>query len=142
MLFGFISAIFFISLSVIPDPNIKGTCIEKILASIYGALVGFAPLFIINVISKVLFKRDGMGGGDMKLMAVTGLFLGMNTIVAMLFAIYLGGFAGAIILIFSKKKSSSLSGHYMPFGPFLALGSFVSMLYGTDIIRWYIGLIS
>lgn len=140
MLFGLAAAIIFVALSIVPD--IQGTYIEKMLDSVYGALIGFSPLFIINIISRVLLKRDGMGGGDMKLMAVTGLFLGMtHTIVAMLLSIYIGGLAGAIILLCSKKNKTSSSGHYMPFGPFLALGSFISMLYGTDIIRWYFNLI-
>lgn len=141
VLFGFIVAIIFVALSIVP--NINGTYLEKILDSFYGALIGFTPLFIINVVSRVLLKRDGMGGGDMKLMVVTGLFLGMtHTIVAMLLSIYIGGLAGAIILLCSKKNKTSSSAHYMPFGPFLALGSFISMLYGTDIIRWYINLIA
>jgi prepilin signal peptidase PulO-like enzyme (type II secretory pathway) len=110
---------------------------------------------LINLGAKLILKKEGMGGGDMKLIAFAGLFLGFRlTIVAMLAAIYLGGIAGAVILISARikqKKASSqdrdepeegISGHYMAFGPFLAFGAFIARLYGNHIIEWYLNLIS
>ncbi|MCK5129310.1 MAG: prepilin peptidase [Clostridiales bacterium] len=150
VIFGLICALICVFTAIAPAAN-DGYWYNA-LDALYGALVGFAPLFIVNVVAKLILKRDGMGGGDMKLMIVVGLFLGLQqTIIALILAIYMGGIVGAIILLVSRYKSrkdtendneDKKPGHYMPFGPFLALGSFISMLFGAGILQWYINLLS
>ena len=149
MIFGAVVGIIFVAAKVVPDTS--GSYLRNALDALYGALAGFTPLLVINLGAKLIAKKDGMGGGDMKLMAVVGLFLGLKlTVAALIIAVYLGGIAGAIILLYAKRKSRNQDsenddqekkGHYMAFGPFLAVGSLTAMLYGSKLIEWYMSLI-
>lgn len=89
------------------------------LDTILGMIAGGGILLLLS------FIPNAMGGGDIKLMFAIGAFLGLNkTIWALLLAFILAS-AVSIVLIFSKIKDAR---EYIPFGPFLALGSFISMI--------------
>jgi len=101
-----------------------------------GIVVGGGIILIIGLAGSAIFKKEAMGGGDVKLAAMVGAFLGWRYIIISLF---LGFFLGAIvgiILILSKIKSREDT---VPFGPFIVLGSFITLLWGEKIITWYIG---
>jgi len=101
-----------------------------------GILVGGGIILIIGMAGSVIFKKEAMGGGDVKLAAMIGAFLGWRYIIISLFlGFFLGALAG-IILILSKIKSREDT---VPFGPFIVLGSFITLLWGKKIISWYIG---
>lgn len=101
-----------------------------------GILGFFAGALIILVI--ILISRGGMGAGDMKLMGVIGLFLGLKGVVLTLFfGILMGGIIGAFLLMTKIKDRKSA----IPFGPFLALGTFVSLYWGEQILNWYLSLL-
>lgn len=76
-----------------------------------------------------------MGGGDIKMMAMVGAFLGWK---AVILTTFLGSLFGAIIgvglMIFMGKEKGSL----IPFGPFLALGAIISLFFGQEILIWYL----
>lgn len=81
----------------------------------------------------VLTKGQGIGGGDIKLMAAAGLLVGWKQI---LLALFVGSVIGSVIhlsLMKWQKKERILA-----FGPYLAVGIFVSMLWGKEIISWYL----
>ncbi len=146
MIFGAIAGVLFVATNIVPGA--KEGYLSNVLDAFYGALVGFTPLLLINIGAKIIAKKDGMGGGDMKLMAVVGLFLGLKlTIAALIIGVYLGGVAGAVILISARVKAkkqdeeNESNGHYMAFGPFLAAGSLLAMLFGSQLIGWYMALI-
>jgi leader peptidase (prepilin peptidase)/N-methyltransferase len=107
--------------------------------SALGVLVGGGIILIIGMAGSVIFKKEAMGGGDVKLAAMIGAFLGWRYIIISLFlGFFLGALAG-IILIMSKIKSREDA---VPFGPFIVLGSFITLLWGEwgeKIISWYIG---
>ena len=104
--------------------------------SALGILAGGGIILIIGLAGSVIFKKEAMGGGDVKLAAMIGAFLGWKYIIISLFlGFFLGALAG-IILILSKIKSKE---DMVPFGPFIVLGSFVTILWGEKIISWYIG---
>ncbi|MDK2800101.1 MAG: leader peptidase (prepilin peptidase) / N-methyltransferase [Clostridiales bacterium] len=99
--------------------------------SIAGFFAASFPLLVIAVLSK-----GGMGGGDVKLMAVAGIFLGWQLILLALFlASMIGSVVGIALIVLKIKKRKDL----IPFGPFLAAGIFIVMLYGHEIIKWYLG---
>lgn len=106
--------------------------------SLLDALIGFfaasVPLLIIAFLSK-----GGIGGGDIKLMAVVGIFLGWKGV---LLALFIGAVTGAIIgiigMILKKKKRKDV----IPFGPFLCLGILVAIIYGEQLIDMYINFIN
>jgi prepilin signal peptidase PulO-like enzyme (type II secretory pathway) len=80
-------------------------------------------------------QGHGMGFGDVKLAFLLGLFLGWPVILPALFASFLlGALFGIILIVFRKKKMKS----EVPFGPFLVIGTFVGLAWGTDILTWYL----
>lgn len=99
-------------------------------------LIGFfaisLPLFVINLVI-----ADAFGGGDIKLMAICGFLIGwQNIILAMFIGLVTGGAYGAFLMATKKTKEE----RHMPFGPFLALGIYISMLWGKEIIHLYLSL--
>ncbi len=95
-----------------------------------ASLLGGGILLSIAVAS-----RGGMGGGDIKFAAALGLWLGWKYVVLTLLLAFIFGSIGAIFLLFFKMKGRK---DKIPFGPFIAFGAFISMLYGTEIITWYV----
>ncbi|MEG6615865.1 A24 family peptidase [Peptococcaceae bacterium 1198_IL3148] len=94
-----------------------------------GALVGFGALFVVAVVSK-----GGMGGGDVKLAGVLGLYLGWPNI---LMALFLSFIIGSVIgLTWAAVKQKSLK-TALPFGPFLSVAAMLVLLWGQEIISWY-----
>lgn len=100
-------------------------------------IIGF---FIISVPFFILaYFSGGMGGGDIKLIAVAGLLLGYpSTLVAFLISSISGGIVAIILLLQKKETRKSM----IAFGPFLCIGIAVAYLYGPQIINWYITLIT
>jgi leader peptidase (prepilin peptidase)/N-methyltransferase len=99
-----------------------------------GLLVGGGLLYFMAWISPYLFGKEGMGGGDIKLLAMIGAFLGWKPV---LLTVIVGGMVGAVVgvtLIAFRVMSRDA---YIPFGPFLSLGAVVAMLYGGEILEWY-----
>lgn len=95
-----------------------------------GALLGGGLLLIVALVS-----RGGMGGGDIKFAAALGLWLGWQyTLMTLLLAFLLGGVIGVVVLALKIKGRKDV----IPFGPFIALGAFISLLYGIDLLRIYI----
>jgi leader peptidase (prepilin peptidase)/N-methyltransferase len=100
-----------------------------------GLLIGGGTLLVIALLSLVILKKEGMGGGDVKLMGMIGLFLGWKqTMVALILSIYIGGIIGGFLLLSKLKKA----GDHISYGPFIALGSAITMLYGDEIMNWYL----
>jgi leader peptidase (prepilin peptidase)/N-methyltransferase len=100
------------------------------LDSLVGIAVGGGLFFLIIVAS-----GGGMGGGDMKLGAMLGAFLGWPvTLLAVFVAVLLGGTL-AIALLASGRRGRKDA---IPFGPFLAAGGVAGLFWGTDIVAWYV----
>jgi leader peptidase (prepilin peptidase)/N-methyltransferase len=96
-----------------------------------GGGIGFILFFLIVIVS-----RGGMGFGDVKLAALIGLVTGYLVIVALLMGMILGGLVAVILLGFKIKKRREA----MPFGPFLAVTAIATLLWGSDILNWYLGI--
>lgn len=96
-----------------------------------GGLIGFALLFLIASIYPA-----GMGMGDVKLATFIGLVVGFPSVfVALLFSFVAGGLVGGSLLLTGLKGRKDP----IPFAPFLAAGGMVAMLYGKEIMDWYLG---
>jgi len=105
--------------------------------SVLGTLVGGGIILIIAWVGSIIFKKEAMGGGDVKLAAMIGAFLGWRyTIISLFLGFFIGALVG-IILILSKIKSKE---DMVPFGPFIVLGSIITLLWGEKILAWYIGI--
>jgi leader peptidase (prepilin peptidase)/N-methyltransferase len=103
--------------------------------SLLGILVGGGSLFLIATVYQWLFKREGMGGGDVKLLAMIGAFLGWKAVILTIFLGSLIGSITGIILMVSKGKDFKYA---IPFGPFLSLGAVIALFYQNEIIFWYL----
>ena len=99
-------------------------------------LIGFFAVSVFIYIIILVTKGRGMGGGDMKLMAVAGLMLGWKLVIL---AFLLGCIIGAICHVIRMKVSNAE--HVLALGPYLSIGIFISMLWGNQLISWYLGCI-
>jgi len=105
--------------------------------SLFGILCGGGVLFGIAGIYQLLTKREGMGGGDIKLLGMLGAFLGWKSILPIIFLASLVGTLVGIPLMMIRKDNVRLA---IPFGPFLALAATGYLFFGQDIVSWYLGL--
>jgi leader peptidase (prepilin peptidase)/N-methyltransferase len=105
--------------------------------SIFGILLGGGFLFIIAVTYKWVTNREGMGGGDIKLLAMVGAWLGWKAIPFILFSSsFIGALIGGISLLSARKSLR----YKIPFGPFISIASIIYIFFGLEIINWYISL--
>lgn len=103
--------------------------------SLFGILLGGGSLWLVAVLYELLTKKEGMGGGDIKLLAMIGAFLGWKAILPIIFFSSLIGSLVGVPLMLVKKADSKLA---IPFGPFLALGALVYLFWGPQLISWYL----
>lgn len=115
-------------------PSIHGEDIwwKGLRESLIGLAAGGGLIYVTGVLGTWAFRKDAMGGGDVKLVAMLGAFLGWKKallvyLLAPIFALPLG-----LFLKFVKKQE------VLPFGPFLAMAGWVSFVWGEQIIRWYL----
>jgi leader peptidase (prepilin peptidase) / N-methyltransferase len=96
-----------------------------------GAAVGFALLWLVGTAGTWLFKEEAMGGGDIKMMAMVGAFVGWQGV---LLTVFLGAFIGTLIflpmLMTGRRK-------LVPFGIFLSIGAAIAYLAGPGLVQWY-----
>jgi leader peptidase (prepilin peptidase)/N-methyltransferase len=103
-----------------------------------GALTGFAAgggfFYLVAVLGKAVFKKDAMGGGDIKMMAMVGSVLGWKGVILTTF---IGSLLGSVIGVSLIMLKGREWGSRIPFGPYLAAGALISLFWGLDIFRWY-----
>ena len=110
------------------------------LESLLGILAGGGSLYIIGWIgTTILKKEDVMGGGDIKLMAAAGALFGWKlALISIMLGAFLGSFVGMALLLHKRLRID----HKIPFGPFLGIGIWLSVLFGKEILSWYLLLFS
>lgn len=102
-----------------------------------GIVVGGGFLAIVGLGYEWIKKREGLGGGDIKLAAMLGAFFGWKGIIFILFLSSILGSIVGITLIVGLKKGMK---YPIPYGPFLATGAVVYLFWGDAILNWYLGL--
>ncbi|RMH82498.1 MAG: prepilin peptidase [Calditrichaeota bacterium] len=119
---------------------ISGVALNAVLAvhpwkeSFLGFLVGGGTLLACAILGKLLFHKEALGMGDVKLAAVAGFFLGWKMVV---YALGFSFFLTLILLILALPFTRWRWGQYIPFGPFLALGWIIFVYWGSQLVRWY-----
>ena len=97
-------------------------------------------MLVLIYLIELIIKKEVMGGGDIKLFGMVGLFLGIKLgLLTILLSVYVGSIYGVATIIYSKIKKKEFNS-MIPYGPFISVGALISILYGTNIINWYIGL--
>ncbi len=105
------------------------------MESLLGILVGGGILFAIAWGYQLITGKDGMGGGDIKLLAMIGAFLGWKGV---LFTIMASSFIGTLVGIVMMLQAGKGMKMAVPFGPFLAIGAIVYLFFGPQLIDWYL----
>lgn len=105
----------------------------RIKTGLLGALIYGGGILLLSLAADKIYKRDTLGGADIKLIAVLGLYFGP---VKMLFLVILSCLIGIVVAMIVKAGF----GKEFPFIPAIALGAFVTAIAGEPIIRWYLGL--
>ena len=101
-----------------------------LVQALLGAAAGFALLYAIAAIGEWVFKEEAMGGGDIKMMAMVGAFVGWPGV---LLTVFLGALLGTLIFVPLTLRKKRL----VPFGVFLALGAAAAFIAGDAIVTWY-----
>lgn len=99
----------------------------------FGAIIGFAIIYIIVKVT------GGMGEGDIEIAAICGLFLGIKSILLVLFLSFIFGGIIAILILILKLKGRK---DEIAFGPYIVLGAMVTIFIGDIIIKWYTNFLS
>jgi leader peptidase (prepilin peptidase)/N-methyltransferase len=103
-----------------------------IASAALGGAIGFVIFLLIAVVS-----RGGMGWGDVKLAALIGLATGFPLVfVAIIMGAILGGIVAVVLLVARRRGRREM----IPFGPFLAVAAMATLLWGSNILSWYLGL--
>ena len=102
--------------------------------SLIGILVGGGVLLMLAWVSPYLFGKEGIGGGDIKFLAMVGAFLGwQQALLTLMVGSVVGAFVGVGLLAVKILQKNQ----YIPFGPYLALGALIAVLWGPEIWQWY-----
>lgn len=115
----------------IPEITFTDTCT--------GILAGGGTLYTVALLYYLIRKEEGMGGGDIKLLAMIGAATGWKGVLFTIFAgSLLGTIAGIMIMILTKIADSKLR---IPFGPYLSAGAVIYIFFGKELTQWYFGII-
>jgi len=149
-------AVFFIDIDhrIIPDGLVLTLLAGGVVLSVYnffkpvsfygdrhwwnplaGILSGAGVLFLIALIGMAIYKNDdAMGMGDVKIFVPIGIFLGWRlSLLALLLSMLAGGLMGLFIIASGRGNRKST----IAFGPFIVIGTFISFMWGWDILKWY-----
>ncbi len=114
--------------------NINGTFVP-LADAVIGAAVGYMSLFSVFWLFKLLTGKDGMGYGDFKLFAVFGAWIGWQLLpLLILMASVVGAIIGIALMVFKNHQKEQ----GIPFGPYLAIAGWITLLWGEGIWSWYL----
>ncbi len=127
---------------VYPD---SGLLLRDVFDSILGAVIGGGFLYLIDKVALLVLKKRGMGFGDVKLIALLGAFFGLKAVLFIIFvSCLIGSVVGVIFIMASKRKQQdspdgeeNMTGHYLPFGPYLAGAGVLFVFFGLEAINLY-----
>ncbi len=119
---------------LLPDPFMRAEPLGY-RASFIGAAAGFLFYYSVAHLSIRILRKEGMGGGDIKLMTMVGGLLGWKAVLLTTFA---GSVSGSVVGILMMLRKGQGRGMLIPFGPFLALGALATIFFGQEILLWYL----
>ncbi len=103
--------------------------------SLLGLLAGGGSLLIVAWTYSLITRKEGMGGGDIKLLGMIGTFIGWKGVVFTIFAASVAGTFVGVIVMLVKGKDLKFA---IPFGPFLSLGAMSYLFFGEKVLWWYL----
>ena len=119
-------------LALYPWPWLNESIVMRVAYAALGGGIGFGIFLLIAIVS-----RGGMGWGDVKLAALIGLATSFPLVIlAIIMGAILGGIVAVAMVIAKRRKRRET----IPFGPFLALAAMITLLWGSNILDWYLSL--
>jgi leader peptidase (prepilin peptidase)/N-methyltransferase len=107
-------------------------------SSILGAIFGYGMLWIVYITFKLITGKEGMGHGDFKLLAMLGAWFGWQSLpLIIILSSVIGATVGICLIIFKSHNRTSA----IPFGPYLAIAGWISMLWGSYIMSAYLNAV-
>ena len=127
----------------------SGLRVVSPLDAIGAGALGGGILYALDKISLLLLKKRGMGFGDVKLLAMLGTFIGWQSVLLnIVVASVLGSIVGITMIVMQRGKqtikdddSQEMTGHYLPFGPYLVVGGLIVLFFGPEIIEAYLNVL-
>lgn len=112
--------------------SLQGASVRPLVEAVVGAAAGFGLLWIVGALGEWILRKEAMGGGDIKMMAMVGSFVGWPGV---LLTVFIGAACGTAIFL-----PLTLTGRrdLVPFGIFLAIGAAITLVAGPAIIDWYL----
>ena len=108
------------------------------LDSLIGILAGGGSLFLVAWTYSMITKKEGMGGGDIKLLAMIGAVIGWQGVLFTIFVASAVGTISGMLVMLKSRKGMKLK---IPFGPFLAIGGIAYIFFGPQLVKWYFQLL-
>ncbi|MDP8258031.1 MAG: prepilin peptidase [Candidatus Aadella gelida] len=111
----------------------SGSYLPSFINSSLGILAGGGSMFLLGMAGELIFKKEALGGGDVKLMAMIGAFLGWKLVILTFF---MAPFFGSIVGMYMKVRHKR---EIIAYGPYLSLSSIICLIYGNDILKYLFG---
>jgi leader peptidase (prepilin peptidase)/N-methyltransferase len=124
---GIFVGVALVALSTLVTGGVIG---KALLNSLIGILAGGGSMFLLGFLGELIFRKESLGGGDVKLMAMIGAFLGWKLV---LLSFFLAPILGLGIALYMKIKRKE---EVIPYAPYLSLGALISLLYGNKILDY------
>jgi leader peptidase (prepilin peptidase)/N-methyltransferase len=106
--------------------------------SLIGIAVGGGSLLLVAWGYQLLTRKEGMGGGDIKLLAMIGAVVGWKGVLFTIFVASAVGTLSGLAVMIRRRKNMKLA---IPFGPFLAIGAIAYLFFGPELVFWYLRLL-
>lgn len=106
---------------------------DRLLNSVLGGFISAICLYLIGYLGSIIFKKEAMGGGDIKLILAIGTLIGLKKAFIVLFlASLIGSIVGILLIVLDKNKRDE----YIPFGPFISFAAYISLFISNGWFIW------
>lgn len=114
-------------------PSLQGETVfwKGLLQSFLGLIVGGGFLYLLGTVAEWVLKKEAMGGGDVKLLAMIGALLGVQ---AVFWTIFVSSLVGSLVGIIQRLRGGE---ERIPYGPYLGLGAVLYIFIGEVCVAWY-----
>jgi leader peptidase (prepilin peptidase)/N-methyltransferase len=123
---------------LVPSLHGETSVLRSLMWSAIGVVAGAGSLWLMAMLGKLIFRKDAMGMGDVKLLGAIGAFLGTTSVALTILLSSLAGTVVGVTLIALQKKSLQSR---IPYGPYLALAAVVWILWGPNLVGWYLAFV-